>query len=58
MCTLYTLVRDALYKHLVIEHYIDTDDTKYYLTILTHTNNLIEGYISQDDYENIKDLFN
>lgn len=58
MCTLYTLVRDALYKHLVVERYTDTNETQYYLTILTHTNTLIEGYISQDDYENIKDLFN
>lgn len=57
MCTLYILVRDALCKHLVIEHYTDTNDTKYYLSVLTHTNILIEGYISQDDYEDIKDLF-
>ena len=57
MYTLYMLVRDALYKHLVVEHYTDTDETQYYLTILTHTNCLIEGYISQDDYNLIKELF-
>lgn len=58
MCTLYILVRDALYKHLVVERYTDTNETQYYLKILTHTNILIEGYISRNDYENIKDLFN
>lgn len=58
MYTLYTLVRDALCKYLVIEYYTDTNETKYYLKLLTRTNILIERYISQDDYEDIKDLFN
>lgn len=58
MYTLYMLVRDALYKYLVVEHYTDTNETKYYLKVLTHTNTLIETYISQDDYEDIKGLFN
>lgn len=57
MRNLQTLVRDAYYRHLIIEYYESTNETKYFLSVLTHGNELIEGYISQEDYETIKDFF-
>lgn len=57
MRNLQTLVRDAYYRHLIIEYYEVTGETKYFISILTHGNELIEGYISQEDYETIKDFF-
>lgn len=57
MRNLQTLVRDAYYKHLTIEYYEATGETKYFISILTHLNELIQGYILQDEYETIKDFF-